>query len=220
MEDETAWQKRQSESRFPRYEKTGLALANSSPQTLRSLPASGSQVSKAAQRALEQSLPNRFWVTDIACISIAKGMVSMCAVMNLCGKMVLAYRIGHDMASSLVTDTIRDAMLKEKVADGLALHSDRGPQYTSQAYVNLSEEYHFQPSMPRSGCPYGNAPMEHFFGTLKTERLYRMNFSCRAGVGQAVAEYVLFYNFERVNLKNGFTPFEIRSKPAESFAFL
>ena len=126
MEDETAWQKRQSESYSARYEEAGLALANSSPQALRSLPASGSQVSKAAQRALEQPLPNRFWVTDIACISIAKGMVSMCAVMDLCGKMVLAYRIGHDMASSLVTDTIRDAMLKEKVADGLALHSDRG----------------------------------------------------------------------------------------------
>ena len=54
--------------------------------------------------------------------------------------------------------------------------------------------------------------MENFFGTLKTERLYRRKFSCRAEVEQAVAEYVRFYNYERINLKNGLTPFEIRSK--------
>ena len=85
------------------------------------------------QRAFEQTIPNRFWVTDITYISTAKGMVYMCAVVDLCGKMVLSYRIGNDMTSSLVTDTIRDAIQKEMVADGLALHSDQGSQYTSQA---------------------------------------------------------------------------------------
>ncbi|NCC08557.1 MAG: hypothetical protein EOM30_11115, partial [Clostridia bacterium] len=35
-----------------------------------------------------------------------------------------------------------------------------------------------------------------------------------AEVEQAVAEYVAFYNFERINLKDGLTPFEIRSKAA------
>lgn len=164
------------------------------------------------QRAFEQQLPNRFWVTDITYIPTAKGMVYMCAVIDLCGKMVLAYRIGNDMTASLVTDTIRDALQKEKVADGLALHSDQGSQYSSQAYFDLCQAYHIQPSMSSPGCPYDNAAMENFFGTLKTECLHRMKFSCRAEVEQAVAEYVQFYNFERINLKNGLTPFEIRSK--------
>lgn len=162
-------------------------------------------------RAFGQTLPNQFWVTDITYIPTAKGMVYMCAVMDLCGKMVLAYRIGNDMTSSLVTDTIRDARQKELATDGLALHSDQGSQYTSQAYFDLCQEYHIQPSMSSPGCPYDNAAMENFFGTLKTECLYRMKFSCRAEVEQAVAEYVRFYNFERINLKNGLTPFEIRS---------
>lgn len=163
-------------------------------------------------RAFEQSLPNRFWVTDITYIPTAKGMVYLCAVVDLCGKMVLAYRIGNDMTSSLVTDTIREARQKEMAADGLTLHSDQGSQYTSQAYFDLSKEYHIQPSMSSPGCPYDNAAMENFFGTLKTECLYRMKFSCRAEVEQAIAEYVQFYNFERINMNNGLTPFEIRSK--------
>lgn len=163
-------------------------------------------------RSFDQPLPNRFWVTDITYIPTAKGMVYMCAVMDLCGKMVLAYRIGNDMTSSLVTDTIRDAKQKELATDGLALHSDQGSQYTSQAYFDLCQEYHIQPSMSSPGCPYDNAAMENFFGTLKTECLYRTKFSSRAEVERAVDEYVQFYNFERINLKNGLTPFEIRSK--------
>ena len=166
------------------------------------------------QRTFEQPLPNHFWVTDITYIPTGKGMLYLCAVVDLCGKMVLAYRIGNDMTASLVTDAIRDALQKEKVAGGLALHSDQGSQYTSQAYFDLSQEYHFHPSMSSPGCPYDNAAMENFFGTLKTECLYRTKFSCRAEVEQAVAEYVQFYNYERINMKNGLTPFEIRSKAA------
>ena len=166
------------------------------------------------QRTFEQTRPNQFWVTDITYIPTAKGMVYLCVVMDLCGKMVLAYRIGGDMTSSLVTDTVQSVRQKEMAADGLALHSDQGPQYTSQAYFDLSQEYHFRPSMSSPGCPYDNAAMENFFGTLKTECLYRMKFSSRADVELAVAEYIQFYNFERINLKNGLPPAEIRSEAA------
>ena len=61
------------------------------------------------QRAFAQPFPDRIWATDITYIPTARGMAYMCAVLDLCGKMVLAYRIGGDMTSSLVTDTIRDA---------------------------------------------------------------------------------------------------------------
>ena len=138
----------------------------------------------------------------------------MCAVVDLCGKMVLSYRIGTDMTATLVTDTIRAAKQKEKVTDGLALHSDQGSQYTSQAYFDLSQEYHFSPSMSSPGCPYDNAAMENFFGTLKTECLYRTKFSSRQELEQLIDEYIYFYNFERITLKNSLTPNEIRSKAA------
>ena len=92
------------------------------------------------------------------------------------------------------------------------IHSDQGSQYSSQTYFDLSQEYHFRLSMPSPGCPYDNAAMENFFGTLKTECLYRSKFADQNEVQLAAAEYVQFYNFERMNLKYGLTPFEIRSK--------
>ena len=65
--------------------------------------------------------------------------------------------------------------------------------------------------MSSPGCPYNSAATENFFGTLKTECLCRRKFSCRTEVEQAV-ESVQFYNYERIDLKNGLAPFEIRSK--------
>ena len=106
----------------------------------------------------------------------------------------------------------KDALIREKVAGGLALHSDQGSQYTSKAYFDLSQEYHFSPSMSSPGCPYDNAAMENFFGTLKSECLHRTHCSSKADVVQTVSEYVHFYNYERINLKDGLTPVEIRSK--------
>ena len=163
-------------------------------------------------RNFHQAKPNQFWVTDITYIPIPGSMLYMCAVLDLCGKAVLAWKIGADMSSSLVTDTIREALKREKVTGGLALHSDQGSQYTSQAYFDLMQAYHVSPSMSSPGCPYDNAAMENFFGTLKTECLYRAHFSTRTEVEQLVTEYVDFYNFERISLKNGLTPVEFRGK--------
>ena len=41
-----------------------------------------------------------------------------------------------------------------------------------------------------------------------------MQFIDRIQVEGAVAEYMQFYNFERINMENGLTPDEIRSKAA------
>ena len=171
-------------------------------------------MSNLLNRSFDQAKPNQFWVTDITYIPISDAMLYMCAVLDLCGKVVLAWKIGADMTSSLVTDTIREALQTEKVTGGLTLHSDQGSQYTSQAYFDLAQAYHVSPSMSSPGCPYDNAAMENFFGTLKTECLYRAHFTTRAEVEQLVTEYVDFYNFERIALKNGLTPVEIRSKTA------
>lgn len=122
-------------------------------------------------RCFDQAKPNQFWVTDITYIPVPGSMLYMCAVLDLCAKAVLAWKIGLDMSSSLVTDTIRDALKQEKVTGGLALHSVQGAQYTSVAYFDLTQEYHISPSMFSPGCPYDNAAMENFFWYLENGML-------------------------------------------------
>lgn len=132
------------------------------------------------------------------------------------GRYIVAYRLGTEITATLVSDTVRDAFTREKgkVANGLVLHSDQGCQYTSEEYFALTQEYHFAASMSRRGCPLHNALMENFFGTFKTECLYRYKPTTREQVQQLVDEYIRFYNYERIDMKSGLTPFEIRSKAA------
>ena len=56
--------------------------------------------------------------------------------------------------------------------------------------------------------------METFFGTVKSECLNRDRYTTRSGAEEPIAQYVHFCNFERINFKNGLTPYEIRSKAA------
>ena len=84
----------------------------------------------------------------------------------------------------------------------------------SQTYYDLSQAYHFTPSMSKRGCPYDNSSMENFFGTLKVECLNRRKFASMSELQEIVAQYVQFYNDERIQLKSGLTPYEIRSKTA------
>ena len=50
-------------------------------------------------------------------------------------------------------------------------------------------------SMSRKGDCWDNAPMESFFGTLKTECLHHYKFKTRDQAKQVVFEYIeVFYN--------------------------
>ncbi len=47
-----------------------------------------------------------------------------------------------------------------------------------------------------------------------SECLYRVRYATRSKAEEPIAQYVHFCNFERINFKNGLTPYEIRSKAA------
>ncbi len=89
-----------------------------------------------------------------------------------------------------------------------------GSQYPSSAYLDLSKEYHFQPSVSSLGCPYNSVAMENSLDTLKSECLYCAHYTTRSQGENLVAQHVRFYNFERISLKNDLTPYKIRNKAA------
>ena len=72
--------------------------------------------------------------------------------------------------------------------------------------------------MSRRGNCLGNAPMESFFGTLKTELVYRTSFPTREAAKRAIFEYVeAFYNRRRRHSGLGFlTPAQAYSQMARA----
>ena len=165
-------------------------------------------------RNFSATKPNQKWVTDISYIPTKQGFLYVSVIRDLYDNRIVAYKTGTEQNLSLVLNTIRAAKRKEKVTAELQLHSDQGFQYTSQAYFKLTQSYGITPSMSRRGNPYDNALAENFFSILKTECIHRVKLQTYAEARRLIDEYIYFYNFQRIDMKNGLTPFEIRSKAA------
>jgi putative transposase len=154
--------------------------------------------------------PNQKWVTDITYIRTQQGWAYLSTIKDLFDGFIVAYVLEPNNSIALVTQTLKQAKQKEKVTDGLILHSDQGTQYTSQAYHVLTTEYNITPSMSRRGNCWDNAPMENFFGHLKEEDLRHFKQPTFKEAEQLIGEYVYFYNYERIQLKTRQTPYETR----------
>lgn len=165
-------------------------------------------------RDFQAERPNQKWVTDITYIHTQQGNLYLSAIKDLYDGFIVGHRIGTEQTTNLVTMTIQAALLKEKVAGGLALHSDQGFQYSSHAYFRLTQDYDITPSMSRRGNCLDNACMENFFGMLKTEWIQRRRFATMDEAREAIEQYVYYYNYERCQLKTKLTPYQKRCQCA------
>ncbi len=161
-------------------------------------------------RTFHADRPNQKWVTDISYIKTGQGFLYLSIIRDLFDNSIVAYRTGTEQNNRLVMDTIRDAMEKEKVTDGLALHSDQGFQYTSHEYFKLTQSYNISPSMSRRGNPYDNAMAENFFSILKSECIHRIKLRTFEEANAVIDGYILFYNSQRIQFKTKLTPVEFR----------
>jgi len=80
------------------------------------------------------------------------------------------------MKMQLVVDALEQAIGRTHADNGLLLHSDRGVDYASKAYQKILKKRGYICSMSRKGNCYDNAPMESFWGKLKSEWLYGRRF--------------------------------------------
>ena len=154
--------------------------------------------------------PNQKWVTDISYIKTGQGFLYLSVIRDLYDNSIVAYKTGTEQNINLVLNTIQEAKKKEKVTTELQLHSDQGFQYTSHAYFKLLQSYNITPSMSRRGNPYDNALAENFFSILKTECIHRIKLKTYEEARLLIAEYIYFYNHERIQLNTKLTPLEKR----------
>ena len=171
----------------------------------------GQQVHKyknLLNREFHADKPNSKWVTDISYIHTKQGVLYLSIIRDLYDNSIIAYKTGTQQTVNLVLDTVHQAMKQEKkrVAAELQLHSDQGFQYTSAAYVNLTQASGLPPSMSRKGNPYDNAMAENFFSILKTECIYRHKPATFSEANEMIDRYIYFYNHERIQLKTGVAP--------------
>ena len=145
------------------------------------------------------------WVTDITYVATREGWLYLAAVMDLFSGRIVGWAMDSTMTQQLVIDALKQAIGRTNPPRGVICHSDRGVQYASKKYRSLLKKYGFNQSMSRKGDCWDNAPMESFFGTLKTELIYHEDYRTRAEARYSIFDYVeTFYNKIRLHSKLGY----------------
>jgi putative transposase len=139
--------------------------------------------------------PNEKWAGDITAIWTYEGWLYLAVVLDLYSRRVIGWAMAATQDEALIERAFQMALLGRNPPAGLLFHSDRGSQYTSDAYQALLADVGATVSMSRTGNCYDNAVTESFFGTLKGECVERTSFQTRRQAMQTIFEYVeCFYN--------------------------
>lgn len=141
---------------------------------------------------------NQAWVADITYVATEEGWLYLAGIKDLWNREIVGYAMSHRMTQDLVGRALFQAVAKRRPPEGLIHHSDRGSQYCSGGYQRLMKQFKMLPSMSRKGNCYDNAPMESFFGTLKTELVHHRKYRSRQEAKAEIREYIeVFYNRQR-----------------------
>jgi putative transposase len=144
--------------------------------------------------------PNQKWLTDITYISTQEGWLYLAAVLDLYSRRIVGWAMSHRMTSDLTIGALKMAIRQRQPDLDLIHHSDQGSQYTDGAYRALLKDHDIQVSMNGVGTWYDNAPMESFFGSLKSEwvnhHVYRTRDEARADIFYYIEA---FYNRRRLH---------------------
>jgi transposase InsO family protein len=141
------------------------------------------------------SRPNEKWTGDITAIWTYEGWLYLAVVLDLYSRRVIGWARAATQDEALIEKAFQMALLTRHPSAGMLFHSDRGSQYTSDAYRALLAAVGATVSMSRTGNCYDNAVTESCFGTLKGECVERTSFQTRGQARQIIFEYVeCFYN--------------------------
>jgi putative transposase len=156
----------------------------------------------AAPNLLKQDFtaerPDHKWLADITYIPTLEGWLYLAAILDLYTRRIVGWAMSERMTSDLTMTALRMAIHSRQPGPGLIHHSDQGSQYTDGAYQALLKEHGIQVSMNGVGSWYDNAPMESFFGTLKSERVHHCLYHTRDEARPDLFFYIeAFYNRRR-----------------------
>lgn len=149
--------------------------------------------------------PDAVWTADITYVPTMEGWLYVAAIKDLFAGEIVGRAFGERMTTDLIVRALEQAVATRRPTADLIHHSDRGSQYCSSEYRGLLESYGMKASMSRKANCYDNAPVESFWGTLKTELVHHRQYESRREAAAEIADYIdLFYNRQRRQARLGY----------------
>jgi putative transposase len=141
-------------------------------------------------RDFRAQAPDRLWLTDITYVPTGEGWLYLAVIVDACSRRVIGWAMADHLRVELTITALEMALQTRRPAVGLVHHSDRGSQYTADAYAALLSTHGLRPSLGHPGTCWDNAVAESFFATLKTELLHRQAGPTRQAAQSAIFEYL------------------------------
>lgn len=143
--------------------------------------------------------PDAAWCTDITYIwTYTEGFVYLTSIMDLYSRKIIAWVLTKDMTAQSVLEVIKTAKQRRNIQKPLVIHSDRGIQFTSKEYRELTEK--MKRSYSKKGTPWDNACIESFHALIKREWLNRYKIWGYQQAKRLIFEYIeTFYNTIRIH---------------------
>lgn len=113
--------------------------------------------------------PNRVWVADTTYLPIQNGFVFLVCVLDLFARRVVGWSVGERLSSQLAALALRRSLDARRPPRGLVVHTDRGGEFLSAAWMGELESAQARPSASATGNCFDNAVAESFFSTLEFE---------------------------------------------------
>jgi transposase InsO family protein len=156
--------------------------------------------------------PNVLWLTDITEHPTAEGKLYLCAVKDASSKRIVGYSIDSRMTAALAVNALRNALALRGRVDTV-VHSDRGSQFRSHAYVSELRRARLRGSMGRVGACADNAAMESFFSLLQKNVLNRQRWQTREQLRLAVVVWIerTYHRRRRQDALGRMTPIEFET---------
>jgi transposase InsO family protein len=133
------------------------------------------------------------------------------AILDLADRKIVGWTLSDDMTTNnTVYKTWLLARNNRSITDNHIFHSDRGSQYSCHKMsLILNNNIKITQSMSRKGNCWDNAVAESFFKTIKYECLYRYRFTSSKSLYDCIADYIHWYNTERLHSSLGYkTPLQ------------
>jgi transposase InsO family protein len=140
-------------------------------------------------RQFTATAPNVLWLTDITEHRTAEGKLYLCAIKDVYSGRIVGYSIDSRMKASLAVAALRNAIARRNPV-GTIVHSDRGSQFRSNAFVRTIKNNGLVGSMGRVGACGDNAAMESFFALLQKNVLDRHRWTTRDELRLAIITWI------------------------------
>jgi transposase InsO family protein len=145
------------------------------------------------------------WLADITDVATLEGWLYLAVLLDIFSRRIVGWAMSETLPQELTIAALEMAITNRRPEPGLVNHSDRGSQFAARAYRRLLAKHGMLCSMSRKGDCWDNAPMESFFGSMKTELNCEDAFKTRQNAKNAIFSFIEgFYNGQRLHSAIGY----------------